>query len=41
MSGAQMKGVNLEESEKEFRQYEAIIQSMTKAERNDRNSQCK
>lgn len=35
MSDAQMKGVNLEESEKEFRQYEAIIQSMTKAERND------
>ena len=35
MSDAQMKGVNLEESEKEFRQYEAIIQSMTKAETND------
>ena len=35
MSGAQMKGVDLEESEKEFRQMEAIIQSMTLEERRD------
>lgn len=35
MSDAGKKGVNLEESEKEFRQYEAIIQSMTKKERED------
>ena len=35
MSAAQMKGVNLEESEKEFRQMEAIIHSMTIAERQD------
>ena len=35
MNEAQMKGVNIEESEKEFKQYEAIIQSMTKEERND------
>ncbi len=33
MSGAQMKGVDLEESEKEFRQMEAIIFSMTLEER--------
>ena len=33
MSGAQMKGVDLEESEKEFRQMEAIIYSMTPEER--------
>ena len=30
-----MKGVDLEESEKEFRQMEAIIQSMTLEERRD------
>ena len=35
MSGAQMKGVDLEESEKEFVQMEAIIQSMTLEERRD------
>lgn len=35
MSSAQMKGVDLEESEKEFRQMEAIIQSMTLEERRD------
>lgn len=35
MSDAGKKGVILEESEKEFRQYEAIIQSMTKKERED------
>lgn len=35
MSAAQMKGVDLEESEKEFRQMEAIIQSMTLEERRD------
>ena len=37
MNSAQMKGVNLEESEKEFRQMEAIIQSMTIEERQDPN----
>lgn len=37
MSPAQMKGVDLEESEKEFRQMEAIIQSMTREERQDPN----
>lgn len=35
ISAAQMKGVDLEESEKEFRQMEAIIQSMTIEERQD------
>lgn len=35
MNTAQMKGVDLSESEKEFRQMEAIIQSMTRAERQD------
>lgn len=35
MNSAQMKGLDLEESEKEFRQMEAIIQSMTKEERKD------
>lgn len=33
MNTAQMKGVDLAESEKEFRQMEAIIQSMTREER--------
>lgn len=37
ISPAQMKSVDLEESEKEFRQMEAIIQSMTKEERQDPN----
>jgi signal recognition particle subunit SRP54 len=37
ISGAQIQNVDLEQSEKEFRQYEAIIQSMTKAEREDPN----
>lgn len=37
MSPAQMKGVDLAESEKEFRQMEAIIQSMTREERQDPN----
>lgn len=37
MSGAQMKGLDLEESEKEFRQMEAIIQSMTLEERRNPN----
>lgn len=37
MSGAQMKGVDLEESEKEFRQMEAIIYSMTPEERQNPN----
>lgn len=37
VSAAQMKGVNLEESEKEFRQMEAIIQSMTIEERQNPN----
>ena len=37
MSGAQMKGVDLEESEKEFRQMEAIIYSMTPEERRNPN----
>ncbi len=37
MTGAQMNNIDLEESEREFRQYEAIIQSMTKAERDDPN----
>ena len=37
ISPAQMKGVDLEESEKEFRQMEAIIQSMTKEERQNPN----
>ncbi|MBR3786063.1 MAG: signal recognition particle protein [Firmicutes bacterium] len=35
MNSAQMKGVDLEESEKEFRQMEAIIYSMTLEERRD------
>lgn len=35
ISAAQMKGVDLEESEKEFHQMEAIIQSMTIEERQD------
>ena len=35
MGNADKKGVNIEESEKEFRQYEAIIQSMTKKEREE------
>lgn len=35
MNQAQMKGVDLDESEKEFRQMEAIIYSMTKEERKD------
>ncbi|MGN0658339.1 MAG: signal recognition particle protein [Emergencia sp.] len=37
MSSAQMKGIDLEESEKEFRQMEAIIQSMTIEERQNPN----
>ena len=37
MSPAQMKGVDLAESEKEFRQMEAIIQSMTRQERQKPN----
>ena len=37
VSAAQMKGVDLEESEKEFRQMEAIIQSMTIEERQNPN----
>lgn len=37
MNTAQMKGVDLEESEKEFRQMEAIIYSMTPEERNNPN----
>ena len=37
VSAAQMKGVDLEESEKEFRQMEAIIQSMTIDERQNPN----
>ena len=37
MSPAQMKGVDLAESEKEFRQMEAIIQSMTREERQEPN----
>ncbi len=35
ISSAQMKDVDLDESEKEFRQYEAIIYSMTREERQD------
>ena len=35
MTQAQKQGVNLEESEREFNQMEAIIHSMTKEERND------
>jgi len=35
VSSKQMQNVNLDESEKEFRQYEAIIYSMTKEERQD------
>lgn len=35
MSSAQMKGVDIDESEKEFRQMEAIIQSMTIDERQE------
>ena len=35
ISAAQKQGVDLEESEREFAQMEAIIQSMTKEERND------
>ena len=35
MTQAQKQGVNLEESEREFNQIEAIIHSMTKEERND------
>lgn len=35
MSPAQMKGVDIAESEKEFRQMEAIIQSMTREERQE------
>ncbi|MGF6376178.1 signal recognition particle subunit SRP54 [Clostridiales Family XIII bacterium PM5-7] len=35
MSAAQMKGVDIDESEKDFLQMEAIIQSMTIAERQD------
>lgn len=35
MNSASMKNVNIEQSEKEFAQMEAIIQSMTKAERED------
>lgn len=35
MGAAQMKGVDIDESEKEFRQMEAIIQSMTIAERQE------
>ncbi len=35
VSSRQMQNVNLDESEKEFRQYEAIIYSMTKEERQD------
>lgn len=37
MSPAQMKGVDIEEGEKEFRQMEAIIQSMTIEERKNPN----
>ena len=37
MNSAQMKGVDLEESEKEFRQMEAIIYSMTPEERQNPN----
>lgn len=37
VSAAQMKGVDLEESEKEFRQMEAIIQSVTIEERQNPN----
>ena len=37
MNTAQMKGVDLEESEKEFRQMEAIIYSMTPEERQNPN----
>lgn len=37
MSPAQMKGVDLAESEKEFRQMEAIIQSRTREERQEPN----
>ena len=35
VSSRQMQNVNLDESEKEFRQYEAIIYSMTKEERQE------
>ncbi|PKM85188.1 MAG: signal recognition particle protein [Firmicutes bacterium HGW-Firmicutes-11] len=35
MGGKQMKDVNMEQSEREFRHMEAIIQSMTKEERKD------
>lgn len=35
MNNKAMKNVNIEQSEKEFKQMEAIIQSMTKEERND------
>jgi signal recognition particle subunit SRP54 len=35
MGGQQMKDVNMEQSEREFRHMEAIIQSMTKEERKD------
>ena len=37
MNSAQMKDVDLEEAEKEFRQMEAIIQSMTIEERRNPN----
>ena len=37
ISSSQMESVDLEASEKEFHQMEAIIQSMTKEERNDPN----
>jgi len=37
LSPAQMKSVDLDESEKEFRQMEAIIQSMTREERQNPN----
>ena len=37
MSPAQMKGVDIEAGEKEFRQMEAIIQSMTIEERKNPN----
>jgi signal recognition particle subunit SRP54 len=37
MNDAQMKGVDLDESEKEFRQMEAIIYSMTPEERQNPN----
>lgn len=37
LSAAQKKGIDIEKSEKEFKQMEAIIQSMTKAERENPN----